>query len=575
MATPSPLARFSQMTAPRLSTGVALLLLTLAALGIRMWGADFGLPYAYHVDEHFYYPYAWAMGQGQLDLPDQSHGPSLYLATLLLGQQIARVTTQPNLSTEQFGALIEIDPSPFLLSARLISALAGALTIPLVFLMGRRYRDERLGWTAALIMTVVFFHVRDSHFGVPDSFMTWFVAATGWLALRAHQTGRRFDFWLAGAAAGLAAASKYTSAFVVVPVRLAAFRLPHSTARRTLARCQFAVFGLLVGFVIGYPNLLINFPAFVKDISFLWIRVGGGFEGWRLEPDNSALFYLSTFVWSIGLPMMVLSAMGSIVALIRRRAADVLMIAFPIVYFVAMSLSRGHFGRYMIPELPFLAVLSAEAGWIVVPSIVQRASRHKMKDEGRRARSSIGQLASLIDRPSSWGIMALLLVILPNAANSLRADWLLAQPDTRTVAKRWIEANIPAGARIAVEWPYHTPPLSNGYTVPPDSTREYWIDLVWGFGLADRPISQYQTDGTRYLISTNYTYDIPVEDPKQQTVRETFYAELPRVFKAIKTFSPRCDGGEPEFVFDQLYGPAVGLWDACLAGPMIKIYQVQ
>jgi len=50
--------------------------LTIVACFVRLWGIDFGLPYAYHVDEHFYVPHAWAMGQGQIDLPDQSTAPA-------------------------------------------------------------------------------------------------------------------------------------------------------------------------------------------------------------------------------------------------------------------------------------------------------------------------------------------------------------------------------------------------------------------------------------------------------------------------------------------------------------------
>ena len=41
------------------------LVLTLAALLLRLWGVGFGLPYEYHIDEHFYYPHAWSMGQGE------------------------------------------------------------------------------------------------------------------------------------------------------------------------------------------------------------------------------------------------------------------------------------------------------------------------------------------------------------------------------------------------------------------------------------------------------------------------------------------------------------------------------
>jgi hypothetical protein len=159
--------------------------------------------------------------------------------------------------------------------------------------------------------------------------------------------------------------------------------------------------------------------------------------------------------------------------------------------------------------------------------------------------------------------------------NSLRLDWLLAQVDTRTQAKQWIEANIEVGSRIAVEWPYHTPPLSNGFEVPPESTRDYWIDLVYGFGLADRPIEQYQADGTQYLISTSYIRDLPVIDPQQEARRQQFYAELPHGFETVQSFSPRCDGSAPAFIFDSLYGPAVDLWNLCYAGPHLTIYRVR
>ena len=121
-----------------------------------------------------------------------------------------------------------------------------------------------------------------------------------------------------------------------------------------------------------------------------------------------------------------------------------------------------------------------------------------------RNSSAGGKHLSRVKAAQPIGLAVLLLVFVPNLLNSLRFDWVLAQADTRTLAKRWIESNIEAGSRIAVEWPYHTPPLSNGFEVPPESAREYWIDRVYGFGLADRPIEQYQTDGTQYLIATSY-----------------------------------------------------------------------
>jgi len=316
---------------------------------------------------------------------------------------------------------------------------------------------------------------------------------------------------------------------------------------------------LIAGFVIGYPNILINPAAFIKDISFLSIRVGAGFEGWRIVPDNSAVFYLDTLVWSTGLVALILTGLGLLAAIVRRQAAGLILGAFPVLYFITLSLSQGHFGRYLLPMLPFTVVLMADAGWNVLPALIRRAAQNSPR---------LMRLAQPI------GLVALLAVLIPNLLNSVRFDWILTQADTRTLAKQWIESNLAAGTRIAIEWPYHTPPLSNGYEIPPESTREYWLDRVWGFGLADRPLEQYQTDGTQFIIATSFVRNIPVADPQDEERRQQFYAQLPHVFKRIQTFSPRCDGGEPTFIFDQLYGPAVDLWAQCLAGPQIDIYQV-
>ncbi len=535
---------------------LVVLTLTGAALLLRLWGIGFGLPQAYHIDEHFYYPFAWSMGQGQLVLPDQAHGPSLYLGLLLIGQKAMQLGFFPQLSNADFGALRDTNPWPYLLSARIISALLGALTIPIVYLLARRYRGQGVGLVAAALMTVLFFHVRDSHFGVPDTLTTLFAAATVWLSLRAFQTRQSRDLLGAGLFAGLATGAKYTTVVVTVAVVVAALWAGTSWRQR-MKLLSVAALGVVAGFIIGYPNLLLNPAVFVKDISFLFARVGEGFEGWRIVPDNSAVFYLDTLVGSTGIAAVTLTGIGLIAALVRHRAEDLILISFPLTYLVVMSLSQGHFGRYLLPVLPLTTTLIADTGWRVLPRLIRRR-----------------QNPFAVKAAQPIGLAVLLLVFVPNLLNSLRLDWVLSQADTRTLAKRWIESNIEAGSRIAVEWPYHTPPLSNGSAIPPESTHDYWIDLVYGFGLADRPIEQYQTDGTQYLVATSYIRDIPVVDRQREAQRQQFYAQLPQVFTLVQSFSPRCDGGEPAFIFDSLYGPAIDLWNLCYAGPHITIYRV-
>ena len=58
---------------------------------------------------------------------------------------------------------------------RSIAAAAGTLSVPLLFLIGRRLFSVRAGLLAAGLLAVAFLHVRDSHFGVTDVPMTFMV----------------------------------------------------------------------------------------------------------------------------------------------------------------------------------------------------------------------------------------------------------------------------------------------------------------------------------------------------------------------------------------------------------------
>jgi hypothetical protein len=151
---------------------------------------------------------------------------------------------------------------------------------------------------------------------------------------------------------------------------------------------------------------------------------------------------------------------------------------------------------------------------------------------------------------------------------------LLTRTDTRTQAKAWIEQNIPAGAKIAVDWPTHGPPLATAERPAPDSERAYAISLVGGAGLSERSIDWYRGQGYQYLIASSFIYQIPLVFQEQDQERKAFYASLEREFTEIQTFHPTGDGSEPAFIFDEVYGPAISLWQRKQPGPTLRIYQV-
>jgi hypothetical protein len=162
----------------------------------------------------------------------------------------------------------------------------------------------------------------------------------------------------------------------------------------------------------------------------------------------------------------------------------------------------------------------------------------------------------------------------PSLLGSIRHDLLLTRTDTRTLAKEWIEANIPAGARIAADWPIHTPSLAAVNQPVPDGLVTYDVQYIGGSGLSDHDLNWYRQQGYDYLIASSFIYDISLVFPKQDAERRAFYAALPQQLVLIKAFSADTDGSEPPFLFDEIYGPAISLWQRERPGPTIEVYQI-
>ena len=106
------------------------------------------------------------------------------------------------------------DASPVFLTARLLSATAGVASVFVLFRVARRLFGERTALVAALFLALAFLHVRDSHFGVPDTMATLFVLVAFLFIVRFWETSRRRDLVISAVAAGLAASTKYNAAII-------------------------------------------------------------------------------------------------------------------------------------------------------------------------------------------------------------------------------------------------------------------------------------------------------------------------------------------------------------------------
>src|SRR5919108_1860380 len=192
--------------------------LVVAALALRLWGIDHGLPYVFNADENAHFvPRAIGMFGHSLN-PDYFINPPAF--TYLLHVAFwARWGGR-----EAVGDAFAADPGGAFGLARVLAAVLGAAAVGFLAWAGRRFWDWRVGLVAGALLAVAFLPVHYSHLAVNDvpALAPLCLSLVGIAGVYRH--GRLLDYALAGAALGVACATKYTAGIVLLCLLAAAAR---------------------------------------------------------------------------------------------------------------------------------------------------------------------------------------------------------------------------------------------------------------------------------------------------------------------------------------------------------------
>ena len=403
---------------------LALVALLGGALALRLWGLKAGLPYVYNVDEasnfvptavSFYFTGSWD--------PHYFVNPpafSYLLHAVLAGWFGGKRDVAETYAT---------DPTAAFAVARATSALLGTAAVGFVYATGARLYDRRVGLVAGTVMAVSFLGVFYSHLALNDvpALLPLTVSVFGSAGVLVH--GRRRDYALAGAGLGLAAATKYTDGIAVVPLLAAvATRLTATPAdrRRALRGAALAAGLGLAAFVAANPHALLSFGEFWHDVRRQQ-QAASGFGKLGLTYHSGLVYYLWSLTWGLGWLPLGAALLGMAVSGWRDRRRFWLLVPWPVLFIGYMGLQDRYFGRWLLPALPALALLAGVgAVWLA----------DRLPGPGAR-RAMLGVLTAAL---AAQGLVY-----------SVHVDRVLSREDTRNAVRDWMVANVPAGAKVAVE----------------------------------------------------------------------------------------------------------------------------
>ncbi|OGU02630.1 MAG: hypothetical protein A2W29_00750 [Gemmatimonadetes bacterium RBG_16_66_8] len=446
-----------------------------AALVVRVYGIDWGLPLVNEEASPLktaWHMWGWGPERG-LDLnPHFFKYPSLTIYLQFLSQGLLYVIlslTGTIRSALDFRLLYVLDPTPFYVMGRLVTVCFGAATVVPTYLVGRRVAGPAAGAMAALLVALNVPLISKSQVVEVDVPLTCLVTVSLLMALRLADRPGRATALVTGLTVGLAAASKYPGLFTVVPAITALVlgrrtrpgagtsppakpprrsesstpgsrdrqrddqgkaRSRRSTGESSLSMSGLLLLGIAAGLVVASPFLILDAGSFWGQLAEerQHMRLGhfGVAQGW-----SWSFYAIAWFESLVGWPLGVTSLIGAIFFVLRRRAGWAWVLGtFVVIHFAVVGSWSMKADRYLLPLIPVGAIFASALIWQFVAG-----SDAMRRSAPARIVVWLGAFALLVCPQLLW------------APGHIKRF----EPDSRALAKEWIEANVPAGSFILCE----------------------------------------------------------------------------------------------------------------------------
>lgn len=297
----------------------------------------------------------------------------------------------------------------FTIQGRVLSAFVDFLIIILIFktisLFEKHYKlHPSIKYLGAFLYAITVLPIQLSHFFAVDTFLSFFMFASFYFALRYSYKKNYFFLAVSGLFFGFAVSSKISAIFILPLILFFLLKGFLNTGNHHSKKMKiFGLFALLVFFfLISYFSGRLSDPYLYSTGNFLDLRINTLFlenikalqnmstpAGWfppavQWINKTPILFPLINIAFfGVGVVYFLHLFVGAYCLIIKRKHFDLLVILFwMLLFFLYQSIQFSTTMRYFLPLYPFLAIIAAigfyelkkllpkRAIWILLFSVV-------------------------------------------------------------------------------------------------------------------------------------------------------------------------------------------------------------
>gem|GEM_PF-2434306 len=257
-------------------------------------------------------------------------------------------------------------PEGMTVIGRYISALLSAVSVPLLYIIGKQLWKKETGLIAAFLFAVTPMSSQLARFYTTESLLIFLLLILLMATVRYIKKSDVFALSWMGITAGLLLATKNTS-YMFLPIPGIAILLTTKRASSFIRAAALWSVACVASFFVASPYSFIDWPGYIERSQYLAAVVSGRLlMDWTMQFQNTnGFWWVKNLFYAFG-PLAAFGTIGILGFILHRKSRTMLPVItalWSVGFIVFLACTYLKFTRYASPLMPFFALFAAKLLW--------------------------------------------------------------------------------------------------------------------------------------------------------------------------------------------------------------------